>query len=375
MAKNILFISTEFPPSPGGIGNQAFNISQTLSKLGYPLAVLAQQDLASESDKQQFNKTHSHFPITSYPRYRSKGLTYLNRLRKTYTRLKAGNFDVCICSGKFALWQGGCLQYLFPGIQFVAIAHGSEINLKNRFTKKVTDWALKQFDKIVSISAFTESLLPAQPGNQWRTTIPNGIDVNELACGIDNEYKNNEKLKGRPALLTVGNVTPRKGQKRVIKALPTILKYFPEAHYHMVGLPTCRAEYEQLAGTLNVQNHVTFHNNLKREELLKAYQGCDIFVMLSENQANGDVEGFGIAILEANYFGKPAIGAKYCGIEAAIKEGYNGYLIDGDDPAEFAEAIEEILKQSQRLFAKSIEWANNHSWSVLGEQYRKIIEG
>ena len=374
MTKRILFISTEFPPSPGGIGNQAFNICQSLHNLGYHVAVLAQQDLASEGEKHRFNKSNVEFPVNSYPRYQSKGFTYLNRLRKTFTKLKTGNFDVCICSGKFALWQGGFFQYLFPKVQFLAIAHGSEINLKTPLIKRITNWSLKQFDKIVSISAFTEGLLPVKPNHQLRTIIPNGIDVNELMHGTVNEGKNNIKLKGQPALLTVGNVTPRKGQQRVIKALPYMLKYLPEAHYHIVGLPTYRAEFEQLANYLNVQNHVTFHSNMEREQLLKAYQRCDLFVMLSENQPNGDVEGFGIAILEANYFGKPAVGAKYCGIEDAIKEGQNGCLVDGDQPEKVAKTIFNAFKKKETFSPEAIKWAKCHSWEKLGEHYKAMIE-
>ena len=372
--KRILFITTEFPPSPGGIGNQAFNICQVLARKGFYIKVLAQQDLVSEAEKQRFNNTSKDFQITSYPRYRSKIKTYFNRLRETFAILKSGQFDVCICSGKFALWQGGVFQYRFPGVQFVAIAHGSEINLKATLTKKMTNWSLKQFDKIVSISGFTESLLAPQPKQQIRNIIPNGIDVNELANAIANEGENNVKLRGQPALLTVGNVTPRKGQHRVIKALPYVLKYFPDAHYHMIGLPTYRAEFEQLANELNVQNHVTFHNSLEREQLLKAYKGCDLFVMLSENQQNGDVEGFGIAILEANFFGKPAIGARYCGIADAINEEQNGGLVDGDQPEEVAKTIFHIFKQKENYSRKAIEWAKKHSWEKLGEHYKALIE-
>ena len=36
----------------------------------------------------------------------------------------------------------------------------------------------------------------------------------------------------------------------------------------------------------------------------------NIFIMLSNNLISGDVEGFGIAILEANYFGLPAYRSK-----------------------------------------------------------------
>ena len=41
-------------------------------------------------------------------------------------------------------------------------------------------------------------------------------------------------LQGSPILLTVGGVTPRKGQHRVIRALPEIIRSYPQACYHIV---------------------------------------------------------------------------------------------------------------------------------------------
>mgnify|MGYP003346336418 CR=1 FL=1 len=65
-------------------------------------------------------------------------------------------------------------------------------------------------------------------------------------------------------------------------------------------------------------------------------------MMLSERQPDGDIEGFGIAILEANYYGLPAIGASDCGIEDAIDEGNTGHKVPYHD----AEKITTALKKN-----------------------------
>ena len=49
-------------------------------------------------------------------------------------------------------------------------------------------------------------------------------------------------------LLTVGNVTERKGQEVVIRALPSL----PGVRYEMIGLPTRAAELAALARELGV---------------------------------------------------------------------------------------------------------------------------
>ena len=54
----------------------------------------------------------------------------------------------------------------------------------------------------------------------------------------------------------------------------------------------------------------------------------DIFVMLSEETTTGDVEGFGIAVIEANALGIPTIGTMGSGLEDAISDKITGFLVN-----------------------------------------------
>jgi phosphatidylinositol alpha-1,6-mannosyltransferase len=101
-----------------------------------------------------------------------------------------------------------------------------------------------------------------------------------------------------------------------------------------------------------------------RQELFRAFASADLFVMLSENQKNGDLEGFGIAILEANAFGLPAIGASGCGIEDAISP-ESGILIDGNDASAMVHAMERILENKQAFSKGARHWAEQHNWAEL----------
>src|SRR5690606_28596979 len=85
-----------------------------------------------------------------------------------------------------------------------------------------------------------------------------------------------------------------------------------------------------------------FHGRVNDDELKALLEQADIFVMLSTQTSTGDVEGFGIAILEANAFGVPAVGARDCGIEDAINNGKSGILIDAEDGQQFLKAIQDI---------------------------------
>ena len=127
------------------------------------------------------------------------------------------------------------------------------------------------------------------------------------------------------------------------------------------------------AQALGVDHHITFHGKVEELQLKSLLLGCDLFVMLSGTTSSGDVEGFGIAILEANALGIPAIGALGCGIEDAIQQGKSGYLIDAKDSKAFLKAIETLLKDKESFAKQAKDWAKQHDWNIVGERYVEVI--
>ena len=200
--------------------------------------------------------------------------------------------------------------------------------------------------------------------------IPNGYNTTDW----DSTQSGTVHLKGYPKLLTVGNVTERKGQAHVIRHLPGLIKRFPDIHYHCVGFKTEMDVCLQLAEQLQIRDYVTFHGHVSHDELKAFYIKSHICVMLSGETISGDVEGFGIALIEANHFGIPTIGAKGCGIEDAIDNGVSGLLINANDKKAFNKAIETILENNAEFQIGAKAWASKHKWSAIIKAYIDIIE-
>jgi phosphatidylinositol alpha-1,6-mannosyltransferase len=95
--------------------------------------------------------------------------------------------------------------------------------------------------------------------------------------------------------------------------------------------------------------------------------------MLSQNDIKFDVEGFGIAILEANLLGIPAIGSRDTGIEDAIVHNETGKLVDPYSVEEILEAIDETIINKEKLSMEAIEWAHQHNWTEITTQYLRLI--
>ncbi|MCK7589885.1 glycosyltransferase family 4 protein [Subsaxibacter sp. CAU 1640] len=362
--KRILIITSEFPPQPGGIGNHAYNLALQLSRNDHPVTVIVDERSLNGEEESLFDMDLpfevQRIKITS-PRF----LMYFKRLKQVDKSIK--KVSTVIATGKFSLWTAAFFS-LFFNRYFIAIIHGTEVNFKSLLLKISINLSLKRFNTVIAVSNYTKCLVDHLDLNI--KVIPNGFNPDKFKSDLNKDVL---PLTGYPKLITVGNVTERKGQKNVIHHLPNLIKAYPEIHYHCVGIKTEAAEFEIIAKRLDVNRHVTFHGRLSDQDLQFMLDGSDIFVMLSSETRSGDVEGFGIAILEANALGVPAIGASGCGIEDAIAVGKSGLLVDPLNQEAFLEAVATILNEKNVFTAGAKSWAEKHKWSNIINNYLECI--
>lgn len=366
--RKIILLSSEFPPLPGGIGNHAYHLARQLRQNNYEVTVCTDQRSSVLADDLTFDNQQP-FTIHRIKRYSFSLLTYLQRILIAFRLVIANKPDVIILSGKFSLWLGAFLKFSFPKKQFLAVLHGSELFAGDTISQKVTHWSLKQFDDLIAVSHFTKNLALKVDASLSITVINNGFSLPDFP--IDS---NKKTLKGYPKLVTVGNVTYRKGQQNVIEAIPKIKAIFPEVHYHCIGLQTEKKIFEKLAHKLGVLDAVTFHGALSNDDLYVVVASCDVFMMLSQRLNNGDVEGFGIAVLEANALGLPSIGSSDSGIADAIKDNYSGKLVLPNDVESVSKSLKAIIDDYDSYSANAKIWSEDFKWPVVIKNYLKVIE-
>jgi len=360
---HILIVSSEFPPLPGGIGNHAYHLAKHLQASKGGVAVIADQRTLSGQEEHDFDAQLA-FNVHRVTLRRQRIIMYLRRIYLLFTHIKTS--EVVLASGKFSLWIVAFAS-LFYQRQYIAIIHGSEVNFSQRILKMAVELSLKRFNKVIAVSKYTKQLVAEVHSDI--VVIPNGIDLQPS----ETPNVSTVSLQGFPKLLTVGNVTERKGQLNVIKQLPELLKVYPDIHYYIVGLPTEKAAFLEVAERLGVATHVTFYGRATAEELQAFFKQSDVFVMLSAATASGDVEGFGIALIEANYFGLPCIGAKGCGIEDAIKDHFSGRLVTHNSSTALIAALQDILSHKTSYEAQAKIWAEEHGWDRIIQHYLKFM--
>lgn len=368
--KKILLISSEFPPGPGGIGNHAFNLAKYLNENNTEVKVLTMSDYVDKEMEEKFD-AGINFNVTRFKRYKSRIKTYLERVRIISNTLKNETFTHIIFSGSFPLLASLLFKKYKKKIKFIAIGHGAEINSSNPVENFLVSKVLSNMDLTVPVSNYSKSKLTSGLDNNKITVIPNGFDLE----GMDKINVKNKFLKeGELTLVTVGTFWPRKGHHNVLRALPEILKEHPGLKYNIVGRKVDLSLSKSFIEDSSLKNHINILGTLPNDEMYKVLNDSDIFILLSEAQASGDFEGFGIAVIEANYFGLPAIGSKDSGLEDAINNGVSGILVDPKNDREISQAIYTIYKDYSRFSEGARQWASEHHWSKLIKRYIAAID-
>jgi glycosyltransferase involved in cell wall biosynthesis len=107
----------------------------------------------------------------------------------------------------------------------------------------------------------------------------------------------------------------------------------------IVGIGRLRPQLERIVAELNIQDSVEFLGlRLDVVDLLQRSWG---FVLPSRN------EGMPNALLEAMACGLPCIATRVSGSEDIIVDGFNGILVEPEQPAQMAHALHRLIEETE----------------------------
>ena len=140
-------------------------------------------------------------------------------------------------------------------------------------------------------------------------------------------------LAGRPVVVCVSRLVPRKGQDTLIPALPQILAEVSGGGAAARRRRPVRAQAQRLAAAPGVADDGALHRRGPVAELPATTRG-DVFAMPCRTRRGGlDVEGLGIVYLEASATGLPVVGGDSGGAPDAVLDGETGYVVPRRGPA------------------------------------------
>jgi glycosyltransferase involved in cell wall biosynthesis len=110
-----------------------------------------------------------------------------------------------------------------------------------------------------------------------------------------------------PLLLTVKRLHPVGGHEDLLRAVPAILREFPDAQLCFAGDGGLRPVLEALAIDLGIASHVRFLGRVDNDVLWRWYAAADVFVLPSR------LESWGTVMLEALACGTPVVATATAG--------------------------------------------------------------
>ncbi|MEM9998405.1 MAG: glycosyltransferase family 4 protein, partial [Bacteroidota bacterium] len=100
------------------------------------------------------------------------------------------------------------------------------------------------------------------------------------------------------------------------------------------------------AAQAGVSDRLRLLGRVPEADLATLLRGADVFVMPNV-QVEGDMEGFGVVMLEAGLCELPVVAAALEGIQDVVADAENGFLVPPEDPAAFAEQIRVLIRDRE----------------------------
>ena len=184
---------------------------------------------------------------------------------------------------------------------------------------------------------------------------------------------------GRPVVVCVSRMVPRKGQDTLIRAWPAVRAHSPgEPLLMLVGDGPYRSRLGELSQQLGVGDSVLFTGPVSWDELPAYYDAGTLFAMPCRTRRGGlDVEGLGIVYLEAASTGLPVVAGDSGGAPDAVLDGETGYVVAGDDISGLARRLIELLCDPPGAAAmgeKGRAWIDREwTWDIVAERFRALL--
>jgi len=184
------------------------------------------------------------------------------------------------------------------------------------------------------------------------------VDIHRFVPGIDGSGVRRE-LKialDCPVIGAVGNLSPGKGFEFLLRAMPEILRSFPETRCLIAGAPLAnrqayRDQLERAVESLGLQGRVFFLG--RRDDMPQVIAALNVYVHPSE------FEACPMAVLEASASGRAVVATNAGGTVELVENGSTGILVAPRHAGQIAQAVIRLLADpatAKRMGEAGREW-------------------
>lgn len=263
---------------------------------------------------------------------------------------------------------GGLIKLLRPKIKLIVAFVGSSSpkGIKKILVSKIYNKA----DAFVYISNYVkEEKMKAFPTlfKKNNYIIYNGTNIQNLK---DEESKNEAFKMKSPSILSIAGLTEIKNIDVLINAMEMIIKKGEKAYLYIAGDGPRKEYLQKMIIDKKLEDYIFLLGYRKdTKELLK---NSDLFVH------SCNIEGFGIAVIEAMFMEKPIIVSNAGALPELIEHNKSGLIVNPFEYKEWANAIIDIIKNKEKSkqlsFQAKVRAENKFSINSFIKNYQLLYE-
>lgn len=186
--------------------------------------------------------------------------------------------------------------------------------------------------------------------------LPVGLNLSKYGFQ-EKRLLSEEKIK----IVTVARLVEKKGIEYSIKSVAKVIKSYPNVEYQIIGDGELRPKLENLIASLGLVDKIKLCGWMNENEVRQRYKNAHIFILSSVTASNGDMEGQGLVLQEAQAMGLPVLSTLHNGIPDGVLDGKSGFLVPEKDVDALAEKLQYLVEHPE-------------SWAEMGKAGRNFVE-
>jgi glycosyltransferase involved in cell wall biosynthesis len=264
------------------------------------------------------------------------------------------------------------------GLPMVVTAHGADVAWLDR-----SAWgrgvARRVLDASQGFIADSEELAVRAERRAGRAVphhaIPMGVSLTRLQTGPRPPELGADD--GRPLLLFVGKLVPKKGVDVLLRAVAALREGGLALRCAIIGGGPLEAPLRALSAELGIADRVEFLGWVSNDRLGAFYSAATVVCVPSVRDAAGETEGTPVVLMEALATGALVVASASSGIRDVIRDGENGWLVPPGEVPPLAAALRAALdvpaERRRVIGAAAAATAGEHTWPRVAERFYGVF--